>query len=73
MDNEIKSHFDKFYQRLIFSETVGKEEKTYNSSNPCDYRGGDFGSFGSYNQAASLTIDGTTYFLYDLGFRVVLY
>ena len=32
MDNEIKSHFDKFYQRLIFSETVGKEEKTYNSN-----------------------------------------
>lgn len=31
MDDEIKTHFDKFYQKLIFSETIGKEEKTYNS------------------------------------------
>lgn len=31
MDDEIKTHFDKFYQKLIFSETIGKEEKTCNS------------------------------------------
>lgn len=29
MDKNIKDHFDKFYQKIVFSEDVGKVEKTY--------------------------------------------
>ena len=48
-------------------------EKTTDSSNPCAYRGGSYGSKGSIVPASSRSIGSTTYIDSTFGFRVSLY